>query len=61
MAEGVDSPREEDAGGGYCPERGVHALAREIHAQAHGAHVPARAMQEADGRWQMARKVLCCI
>jgi hypothetical protein len=37
----VDSPGEEDAGGGYCPERGVHTL-RHV-----GAHVLVRAVQEA--------------
>jgi hypothetical protein len=37
----VDSPGKEDAGGGYCLERGVHAPAR-------GAHVSTCAVQEAE-------------
>ena len=40
MAKWLDSPGEGVAGGGCCPECGGHAPACEIHAQAHGAHIP---------------------
>jgi hypothetical protein len=44
----VDSLGKEVARRGCCSERGGHAPMREIHSQAHGAHVPARAVQVAD-------------
>jgi hypothetical protein len=51
MARRLDSP---GVAGGCCyPEHGVHAPAHEIHSQARGARVPARAMQVADHKVSM--------